>query len=364
MPDNRQSHNNTNSISTNNASATDALEDSMWRLSIQAPDDGVDHREGLLQSGPYPDRPGEPDCIYYLRTGLCGYGSNCRFNHPAFNGQSARYSGELPERVGQPDCQYFLKTGTCKFGVTCKYHHPHDRHGAGQVPLNVLGLPIREEEKSCQYYMRTGSCKFGVACKFNHPQPAALGNMYPVTGQSAYGSSGSSLAPPSGIPIVGGAWSLPRSPYLSSPHMQSLPAYMPVGLPSSQGIIPAQLGWSTYTSSVSPVSSIDVLGSNSISNAKQSFQSGINAQMQVLPTSMQHLPERPDQPECQYFMKNGSCKFGPSCKYHHPRERINSFSTNALALMGFLSDQASRSALTIPHMEVASMVQAVNLITP
>ena len=30
----------------------------------------------------YPERPDEADCIYYLRTGFCGYGSRCRFNHP------------------------------------------------------------------------------------------------------------------------------------------------------------------------------------------------------------------------------------------------------------------------------------------
>ncbi|XLR27755.1 hypothetical protein S83_055655, partial [Arachis hypogaea] len=29
----------------------------------------------------YPQRPGEADCIYYLRTRFCGYGSHCRFNH-------------------------------------------------------------------------------------------------------------------------------------------------------------------------------------------------------------------------------------------------------------------------------------------
>jgi hypothetical protein len=33
-------------------------------------------------SGPYPERPGEQDCAYYMRTGLCGYGMNCHFNHP------------------------------------------------------------------------------------------------------------------------------------------------------------------------------------------------------------------------------------------------------------------------------------------
>jgi len=40
-------------------------------------------RDAVPQSMPYPDRPGEPDCVYYLRTGMCGYGSNCRYNHPA-----------------------------------------------------------------------------------------------------------------------------------------------------------------------------------------------------------------------------------------------------------------------------------------
>lgn len=39
------------------------------------------------KSPSYPDRPGEPDCIHYLRTGACSYGSKCRFNHPPYSGQ-------------------------------------------------------------------------------------------------------------------------------------------------------------------------------------------------------------------------------------------------------------------------------------
>lgn len=39
----------------------------------------------------YPDRPGEQDCSYYLRTGLCGYGSNCRFNHPTYAAQVIKF---------------------------------------------------------------------------------------------------------------------------------------------------------------------------------------------------------------------------------------------------------------------------------
>lgn len=34
------------------------------------------------------------------------------------------------------------------------------------------------------------------------------------------------------------------------------------------------------------------------------------------------FPERPDQPECQYYVKTGDCKFGAMCKFHHPRERL------------------------------------------
>ena len=37
---------------------------------------------GSRERESYPERPEEADCIYYLRTGFCGYGSRCRFNHP------------------------------------------------------------------------------------------------------------------------------------------------------------------------------------------------------------------------------------------------------------------------------------------
>ena len=33
------------------------------------------------------------------------------------------------------------------------------------------------------------------------------------------------------------------------------------------------------------------------------------------------LPIRPGQQECSFFMKTGSCKFGSTCKFHHPAER-------------------------------------------
>lgn len=59
------------------------IAEAIWRLKIHDNQEGG----GVAQTSPYPDRPGEPDCLFYLRTGLCGYGSNCRFNHPAYAAQ-------------------------------------------------------------------------------------------------------------------------------------------------------------------------------------------------------------------------------------------------------------------------------------
>ncbi|MBA0728322.1 hypothetical protein Golax_001228, partial [Gossypium laxum] len=61
-----------------------------------------------MESSPYPERPGEPDCSYYIRTGLCRFGATCHFNHPPNRKlaiAAARMKGEFPERVGQPECQ-------------------------------------------------------------------------------------------------------------------------------------------------------------------------------------------------------------------------------------------------------------------
>ncbi|KAL0855818.1 hypothetical protein Bca101_060971 [Brassica carinata] len=79
----------------------------------------------------------------------------------------------FPERPGQPECRIYMKTGDCKFGTVCKFHHPRDR----QAPppdclLSPIGLPLRLGEPLCVFYSRYGICKFGPSCKFHHPTGA------------------------------------------------------------------------------------------------------------------------------------------------------------------------------------------------
>ncbi|XP_076902363.1 zinc finger CCCH domain-containing protein 3-like isoform X2 [Bidens hawaiensis] len=294
MPDNRRVQRNGGVPNSSSNPSVNNIE-AVRRLRIQT--DGKEEVAG------YPDRPGEPDCIFYIRTGMCGYGNSCRFNHPTHIVQANQNGGELPERVGEPDCVYYLKTGTCKYGSTCKYNHPRDRHGAGPVVLNMVGLPMRQEEKACPHYLRTGSCKFGVSCKFHHPQPSMDGGGVPYS---------STHAPSSGA----SGWSLPRPAYVSDPQ-----TYLPVMLPNSQTIGPTP-GWSTYVGSLSPVTSPSVFGGSVSIDQGDTLATGSN------------LPERPGEPECRYFMNTGSCKYGSDCKYHHPKEKIAQMAASPLGPLG------------------------------
>ncbi|KAJ7562947.1 hypothetical protein O6H91_03G089800 [Diphasiastrum complanatum] len=316
----------------------------MWQLPLKA----SNVMEPVV-AGPYPERPGEPDCVYYMRTGLCGFGMSCRFNHPHNRKMAAllaRGKGEYPERIGQPECQYYLKMGTCKFGITCKYHHPRDKAGsAGRVHLNVLGLPLRPGEKECAYYMRTGSCKYSTTCKFHHPQPAAAGALMPMGSSPVYGHTGLSSTPASHhYPTGFHAWPLARAPYLPGARLQGPSSYGPIIFPPTQGLV-SMSGWSPYQGPVSPLATTDGqqpgLGSSYIYGAAPQADplagirgpytayspiSGAVGLATIQPQSIgSHreitFPERPGQPECQYYMKTGDCKFRATCRYHHPKDR-------------------------------------------
>lgn len=294
------------------------LEDPMWELGLG----GVE----LPQA----------DCTHYLRTGLCAFGSRCRFNHPrdrgAVIGAARPGGGEYPERVGQPVCQYYMKTGTCKFGASCKFHHPRQgEESVTSVSLNYYGYPLRPGEKDCSYYLKTGHCKFGATCKFHHPQPAGTQAPTVSLAPSVAAAPAPTLYPDLQSPsvpstqqygIVVARPPLPPGSYVQSP-------YGPFLVPPSMVPFP---GWSTYSAPISPVPSPGTqpaVGSGyyGIAHVSPPTYNGIYQSLPSFgPSSSsqkeQSFPERPGQPECHYYMKTGDCKFGSSCRYHHPPELI------------------------------------------
>ncbi|KAK7292299.1 hypothetical protein RIF29_08077 [Crotalaria pallida] len=292
----------------------------------------------------YPQRPDEADCIFFLKNGFCGYGPRCRFNHPCdrtagpVTGGAARTVGEYPERLGQPVCQYYMRTGACKFGPTCKYHHPRNAAGiAAPVSLNYFGYPLRTGEKECSYYVKTGQCKFGPTCKFHHPQPAGVQIPAP-----------SPVPPVSPLPMPVPSPIYPTVQPPSGPSSQQygvlvarpplLPGSLVQGPYGPMVVSPTMVpfsGWSPYqanvTSPVLPSSTPSNVGSTQLYGIAQlpspatayagPYQSSGSLIGPSGSTQKEHsLPERPDQPDCQHYLKTGECKFGPSCRYHHPSD--------------------------------------------
>ncbi|CAH2041983.1 unnamed protein product, partial [Thlaspi arvense] len=317
---------------------------------------GGDQKEEGEES--YLARPDAADCEHYLRTGFCGFGSRCPYNHHRDRSTvigAVRAGGEeLPERAGQPVCQYYMRTGTCKYGASCKYHHP--RQGCRAVtpmPLNIFGYPLRLGEKECSYYMKTGLCKFGPTCKFHHPLPDSMVQAptagplpvpAPMPASLVYPSKQSPPAPsPEQYAQVARNWAVGRPPLVPGSYLQGPSS----SLLLAQGTVP-HTGWDPYQAPVNPVASLStpstvgaapIYGLTQLSPSTPAY-TGAYLPLPTIPGSSssslkeQKFPERPGQPECQYYMKTGDCKFGSSCKYHHPPEWSTGYSNYFLSPIG------------------------------
>ncbi|KAK2393939.1 Zinc finger C-x8-C-x5-C-x3-H type family protein [Trifolium repens] len=305
-----------------------ALEEPMWQL-------GLGSSAGGGGEDSYPLRPDEIDCTYYLRTGFCGFGSRCRFNHPrdrgAVIGAAARTVGEYPERAGQPVCQYYMRTRSCKFGASCKYHHPRQTGATDATPvsLNYYGYPLRPGEKECSYFVKTGQCKFGATCKFDHPVPAPS-PVPPVSPLHVQVPSPlyPTVQPPSGPSSQQIGVLVARPPLLPGSYVQG--PYGPVVL--SPTMVPFS-GWSPYqataTSPVLPsgspanVGSTQLYGITHIPSSANAYAGPYQSSVSSVGPSSRNQKEqsfqaRPNQPEYHYYTKPEELPFGPSYSYHQP----------------------------------------------
>ncbi|XP_047329180.1 zinc finger CCCH domain-containing protein 32-like [Impatiens glandulifera] len=317
------------------------LQDSMWKL-------GLWNAQSM-----YPERPGAPDCSYYMRTGSCGYGAKCRYNHPPDRNSVGGaltvggVVGEYPERPGELACQFYLRTGFCKFGASCKFHHPKTGGFVTNMRLSSYGFPLRPGEQECSYYLRTGQCKFGITCKFNHPQPAGV-SVPASTARPFYPAVQSSSSSALSADQYGGATSsfrAARPPLLPGSYVPSAYGTTTMLLPTGVVSIP---GWNPYSGPVSPVLSPSAqpsVGAGSVYGVTQisSSSSGFPGIYPSVPSpadasNSSHkekvFPERLGQPDCQYYLQTGDCKFGPSCRYHHPPDWAISKMNCALNYLG------------------------------
>ncbi|XVE56661.1 hypothetical protein DITRI_Ditri04bG0028700 [Diplodiscus trichospermus] len=280
--------------------------------------DGENVKRNGGRTSYYPVRPEAEDCAYYMKTGLCKFGSNCKFNHPVRRKNQAvkekvKENDESlsTEKPSQTECKYYLRTGGCKFGNACKYNHSRAKPLVAPIlELNFLGLPIRQGERECPYYMRNGSCKYGANCRFNHPDPTAAGVCDPP---SAYGNGGS-VSTQAASPVNMASWSSPTT-------MNETAAYMPIMFSPTQGVPTPNPEWNGYQTTVyhAPERSLHPAPAYVMSNPSTETTVYTHHQPQMV---VDEFPVRPGQPDCSYFLKTGDCKFKSNCKYHHPKDRV------------------------------------------
>ncbi|CAN6712414.1 unnamed protein product [Malus baccata var. baccata] len=65
----------------------------------------------------YPMRPEAEDCSYYLKTGSCKFGSNCKFNHPVSRKTNQRFGGVILGFWGKRRGVWSQRVGACFGGL-------------------------------------------------------------------------------------------------------------------------------------------------------------------------------------------------------------------------------------------------------
>ncbi|KAI9387480.1 hypothetical protein POPTR_010G176300v4 [Populus trichocarpa] len=291
----------------------------------------------------YPQRPGEKDCAHYMLTRTCKFGDTCKFDHPVWVPEGGipdwkevpliATSETFPERPGEPDCPYFLKTQRCKYGLNCKFNHPKEKLSLGDSEnSSVSALPERPSEPPCAFYMKTGKCKFGASCKFHHPKDiqiplSGLGNDNGVQTDSVVKNEG-----------ITGDVDVIYSPVTPALHHNSkglpirlgevdCPFYLKTGSckygatcrynhPERTAINPpaAAIGHPIVAPSLANLNF-------GVFNPAASIYQTIDPRLSMLGVGPTFYPQRPGQTECDFYMKTGECKFGERCKFHHPIDR-------------------------------------------
>ncbi|XP_021773120.1 zinc finger CCCH domain-containing protein 67-like isoform X1 [Chenopodium quinoa] len=293
----------------------------------------------------YPLRSYAADCTFYLKTGTCKFGQNCRFNHPPEKGFKVALDQEkgIEENngtfvdPGKIDCKYFRTPGGCKYGDACRYNHSAQKVENEGPELNFLGLPVRPSEQECTFYLRTGSCGYGANCRFHHPDPIAskesearssLGNGVYARGSNNF--SGMYVGDP--LQTSGVARGIPDlANGLSS--MNGLPY---AGMSSYHQALPQNARWNQDQAQVNL----------SLSAKKTPLPHQIvnNLSKKADPTThYEHLlqseefPLRPGQPDCDFFMKTGDCKYRAACRYNHPISQDSKLRLPLLSSKGLYS---------------------------
>jgi len=154
-----------------------------------------------------------------------------------------------------------------------------------EVQLQEDGLPIRPGKAQCLVYTTTGTCNNGPMCIFDHPPQASL-KLGGPPGGALQPMSSLGLGPSGGEDFEAGS---------------SMPAA------SSDG-----------GEALAPLASVDAFGGlgglgGGLTGSAEAVCPPVHVDF-----NEDGLPMRPGSQKCSSYLRNGTCHYGPTCRYDHP----------------------------------------------
>ena len=159
--------------------------------------------------------------------------------------------------------------------------------------------PIRHGEQDCRDFLRTGRCKYGESCKYNHPLNVETGGGFKPTNPGEPLFPVRPMEPTCQYFLKHGTCKFGQACKFN--HPSGSPLAGDVCMPAGQLVFVT----SNQNNGVTGTSSSSLMQAASSNSA------------------VQVLPQRPTEPNCIYFLRNGKCKYGATCKFHHPLDAIN-----------------------------------------
>lgn len=183
--------------------------------------------------------------------------------------------------------------------------HQRDLQEKSEPKCKVVPqYPQRLGEPDCRDFLRTGRCKYGDSCKYHHPIGGAKISSDPSEPPFPIRPN----EPPCqyflkhGTCKFGQTCKFHHPPHLIGTGVAGLPGSVVMAIPT-----------------IPPGSFMTKSNSSIILNETTNNEYQQN--------EIHLLPQRLGEPDCIYFLRNGRCKYGSTCKYHHPIHRIEVSST-------------------------------------
>jgi hypothetical protein len=172
-----------------------------------------------------------------------------------------------------------------------QYHHSRISVSNPYAQQNSSAEAVAPLE-DCRDFLRTGRCKYGASCKYNHPPNVQSG-----------GGMKTPIDPSEPI--------FPLRP--NEPVCQYFLKHgtCKFGQACKFHHPPQMAGAGSMVNNANSVLVTLPMGRKTDGTPVFWSNAGNDSGVQI-------LPQRPDEPNCIYFLKNGRCKYGATCRYHHP----------------------------------------------